>query len=161
MAHINVGVEPSDITIFMRAFYGADIGTSVEGMFQINAVSPDRLGTRPTQRRMETWRRTRESISAAGFASDPVVILEFVKDSHNSLTVPLQISKAAFIVAQKAEPFSSISALTGAKTDERNNMYRVRLLSLPALRNLTTRYQDISIITFAPTLRTNCFCAQR
>jgi galactokinase/mevalonate kinase-like predicted kinase len=29
MAHINVGIEPSDITIFMRAFYGADINHQI------------------------------------------------------------------------------------------------------------------------------------
>jgi hypothetical protein len=118
MARLDVGIEPSDITLFLQLLYGADIGTNVEGIFQINAVSPDGSGRPLSANHMEIWRDARNQITAQGFASDPVVIVELVKDSKNSIHLPLHIQEAAFIVARRAEPFVNVSALTGVKTEK-------------------------------------------
>jgi len=118
MARLNVGIEPSDITLFMRLLFGADIGTDVEGMFQINSVSAHKSGhPLPTKRMDELWHFQREKLTAAGLASDPVAIIEFVKGSETPLSFPLHIPQPAFRAAREMPPFTKVSALTGVKTE--------------------------------------------
>lgn len=59
MAHIDVEIEPSDITVCYQLFAGAEIGSEVEGMLQLNALTTCNLVAQPlTLNRMELWRRT-------------------------------------------------------------------------------------------------------
>jgi hypothetical protein len=112
-ARLDVGVEPSDTTITLQMLHGADVGTNIEGMFQINTVSTYQSGKPPTETRMQMWRDTRRNIAAAGFASDPVMIVEFIKDSKNAISMAIQIREISFFIARKASPFMNLSALYG------------------------------------------------
>lgn len=115
MARVDIGIEPSDIIMFFKMYTGAsDDIEKVEGMFQVNAVTPIQPHTGPVEGwKMDIWRRIREETTAAGFASDAVVLVDFVKPNENTITVPVHIQLPAKILAQRAEPFQKISTLTG------------------------------------------------
>jgi len=116
LARFDVGIEPSDITIFMKLLFGADVGTDIEGMFQINDFSVDRSQGRPLQPKwMEMWRDRKRQLAAAGFPSDPVVIVEFANDFHTHIFFAINIPEPLFGFARKATPFEKVSALTSAK----------------------------------------------
>jgi len=115
MTRIEIGIEPADIIVFMQLLYGAEMnGDDVVGMFQINTIYSDKSRQPLASMGMEMWRDKKKEVVEAGFGSDPVVIVEFVKDSQ-TLCFPLHIMDAAFTFAQKADPFVHVSALTGAK----------------------------------------------
>jgi hypothetical protein len=73
MARIDVGIEPSDISICHQLFKGAEIRSEVEGMLQLNALTTYDLSERPLgPMRLQVWRRAREELNAAGCFSDGV-----------------------------------------------------------------------------------------
>jgi hypothetical protein len=117
MERIDIGVEPSNILNFAKLLYGEDVGTDVEGMLQINLISPDKTGTPLTPMRMEMWRNKKKEMRDAGSASIPVAIIEFVKDSQNSISFALPIHETAFTIAREGSPFERVSSLTGIKTE--------------------------------------------
>lgn len=116
-ARLEIGIEPLDVTVFMKLLYGADIGTNVDGMFQINAITPDKSKTPLISPQLETWQNMRNSNISEGFASDPIAIVNIHKDSNHGLCFPLHIREPAFAMVRRADPFVKISALTGAKTE--------------------------------------------
>jgi hypothetical protein len=112
MARIDVGIEPSDKTIGFKLFSGADVSGDIEGILQLNAITSCDLITNPlTPNRLHVWRRGREEANAAGCSSDAVGLVEFVNDSHHSVTMPIQVGKGAMLAVQHAEPFKFISAI--------------------------------------------------
>jgi hypothetical protein len=120
MARIDVGIEPSDISVFLQLFAGIDreSRSQTEGMLQLNALTPCELATTPlTQNRLKLWRHAREEANAEGCSLDPVGLVEFVNDSEHSLTIPIHIQSAALLIAQRADPFTRVSALTGRRTE--------------------------------------------
>jgi hypothetical protein len=86
IVRVDVGVEPSNIIVFIQIACGADVDSEIESMFQINYVSSHTSGQPLASRCMVIWRDRRKEIEAAGFASHPVVVVEFVKDSQNCLS---------------------------------------------------------------------------
>ena len=47
MARIDVGIKPSDKTIGFKLFSGADVSGDIEGILQLNAITPCDLITKP------------------------------------------------------------------------------------------------------------------
>jgi hypothetical protein len=83
MACVDVGLEPSDITVFLRLYagmYGNTEPEEIEGMLQINAVTPTPQSITPHPHRLDRWREERKQLCANGQASTPVVIVEFVSN---------------------------------------------------------------------------------
>lgn len=119
VARVHVGIEPSDIKTFVEIYMGIHTNPNsgdrkVEGMFQINAITSQKPRTLRilTPLQMEMWRRTREDVTVAGFSSDPVGLVEFVRlggpTNMNTLAVPLQIGSIAQAIARQAAPFIRI-----------------------------------------------------
>jgi len=114
MARIDVGIEPSDVAVCYQLFAGAEFESEVEGMLQLNALTPGELVTKPlTPNRMQMWRRFREEVNALGCSSDAVGLVEFINTSHHSITIPIHITKPALKHAQDAKPIDFNSALFG------------------------------------------------
>jgi hypothetical protein len=112
MARIDVGIEPSDKTVGFKLFSGADVSGDIEGILQLNAITPCDLVTKPlTPNRLHIWSRAREEANAAGCSSDAVMLIEFVNDSPHSVTMPIHIGTGAMLAAQRADPFKFISAI--------------------------------------------------
>ena len=108
MAHIDVGIEPSDIVVCHQIFAGEEFEQEVEGMLQLNALITSDLVANPlTSSRMQMWRRLREEVNALGCSSDAVALVEFINDSNLSLTMPIHIIQSALIIAQGGKPFHS------------------------------------------------------
>ena len=111
MAHIDVGIEPSDISACYQLFAGADLEREVEGMLQLNALIPCDLVAKPlSSSRMQMWRRFREEINALGGSSDAVGLVEYANDSNLSATAPIHITQTALNAARDGNPFEFHSA---------------------------------------------------
>ena len=117
MARVDVGLEPSDITVFLRLYagmYGNTEPEEIEGMLQINAVTPSPQGITPHLHRLDSWRETRKELCANGQASTPVVIVEFISNgTPGAYSCVLPISPVALSIAKENKPFEYLSALTG------------------------------------------------
>lgn len=117
MARIDVGIEPSDISVCFQLFAGAEFENEVEGMLQLNALTTCNLVTKPlAPNRVQVWRRVREEVNALGYSSDAVGLVEFVNDDTNhSITTPIHITQSALNYARSAKPFQYSSALYGMR----------------------------------------------
>ena len=114
MARIDIGIEPSNMGVCYQLFAGVEFESEVVGMLQLNALTRADLVTGPlTPNRMQIWRRCREEVNALGCSSDAVGLVEFVNDSHHSITTAIHITKEALNLAQVAEPFEFNSTLFG------------------------------------------------
>jgi hypothetical protein len=112
MARIDVGIEPSDISVCYQLFAGAEFESEVEGMLQLNALTTSNLVAKPlTSNRMQMWRRFREEVNSEGCSSDAVGLVEFVNDTNHSFTTPIHITQPALIIARGGKPFQFHSAL--------------------------------------------------
>jgi hypothetical protein len=112
MARIDVGIEPSDISVCYQLFADAEFESEVEGMLQLNALITCDLVAKPlTSTRMQMWRRLREGVNALGCSSDAVGLVEFVNDTNHSFTTPIHITQPALNAARGGEPFQFHSAL--------------------------------------------------
>lgn len=130
MARIDVGIEPSDITVCYQLFAGAEIESKVEGMLQLNALTTCDLVAQPlTPNRMELWRRIREETNAAGYSSEAVGLVEFVNDSEHSITLPVQIQAGSVLLAQRADPFEWVNPLGGSRKAPLSDMSCLELVS--------------------------------
>ena len=106
MAHIDVGIEPSDISVCYRLFAGAEFESELEGMLQLNALIRCDLVAKPlSSSRMQVWRRCREEVNALGCSSDAIGLVEFVNDSNLSVTTPIHISQSALNAVRDGDPF--------------------------------------------------------
>jgi hypothetical protein len=83
---LEVGIEPINITLLSQLLLGADIGTSVDGMLQVNAASR----TQSTEQSLKVWQRAKSEI-AAGSEPLAIAIVRVTKDSQNSIIFPLHI----------------------------------------------------------------------
>jgi hypothetical protein len=111
LAHIDVGIEPSDISECYRLFAGAGFESEVEGMLQLNSLITCDIVAKPlSPSKMEMWRRCREEINALGCSSDAVGLVEFVNDSNLSVTTPIHITQSALNAARDGDPFQFHSA---------------------------------------------------
>ena len=101
MAHIDVGIKPSDKTIVFKLFSGADVSGNIEGILQLNAITPCDLIAKPlTLNRLHMWHRGREEANAAGCSSHAVGLIEFVNDSDQSVSIRKNL-KCEFMVIAK------------------------------------------------------------
>lgn len=117
MARVDVGIEPSDITAFHSLYagwYDDNEPEKIEGMFQINAVTPTSPEIVPHTHRLAAWRQVRDKLAADGQPSNPVVIVEFISNNHlGAYSCPLAISSTALMMAKTKEPFVGSSAMHG------------------------------------------------
>ena len=117
MARVDVGLEPSDITVFLRLYagmYGNTEPEEIEGMLQINAVTPTPQSTTPHPHRLDYWRETRKELCANGQASTPVVIIEFISnDAPGAYSCVLPIPPGILSAVKENKPFEYLSVLTG------------------------------------------------
>jgi hypothetical protein len=111
MAHIDVGIEPSDISACYQLFAGGEFESELEGMLQLNALIACDLVAKPlSSSRMQLWRRFRESLNASGCSSDAVGLVEFANDSNLSATTAIRITQSALDAARDGDPFQFHSA---------------------------------------------------
>ncbi|KIM43737.1 hypothetical protein M413DRAFT_387664 [Hebeloma cylindrosporum] len=113
MARINVGIEPTDISVCYQLFTGAEFESEMEGMLQLNAVTPLEDPGPLAPHMMPLWNNFREVTNGLGFSSDAVGLLEFVNTSDHSITTSIHITQPALEYAQAAKPFRGHSALFG------------------------------------------------
>ncbi|KIJ97004.1 hypothetical protein K443DRAFT_681843 [Laccaria amethystina LaAM-08-1] len=117
MACVDVGLEPSDITVFLRLYagmYGNTEPEEIEGMLQINAVTPTPQSITPHPHRLDRWREKRKQLCANGQASTPVVIVEFVSNgAPGAYSCVLPIQPLILMIVKENKPFEYLSALTG------------------------------------------------
>lgn len=119
MARVDVGLQPSDINVFHRLYtgwYGEGREAEpeqIEGVFQINAVTPTSPTITPYPHRLLTWNKTRENLCADGQASTPVIIVEFVSNNYKgATTVMLPISSTSLTIAKEKQPFEVVSSIS-------------------------------------------------
>ena len=117
MARVDVGLEPSDITVFFRLYagmYGNTEPEEIEGMLQINAVTPSPQSITPYPRSLDFWRETRKKLCADGQASTYAVIVEFISNgAPGDYSLVLPIPPVILSIVKGNEPFEYLSALTG------------------------------------------------
>jgi hypothetical protein len=117
MARVDVGLEPSDITVFLRLYagmYGNTEPEEIEGMLQINAVTPSPQSITPHPHRLDCWREERKQLCANGQASTPVIIVEFISNgAPGAYTCILPIPPLVLMIVKENKPFEYLSALTG------------------------------------------------
>ena len=111
------GLEPSDPTVFLKLYagmYGNTEPEEIEGMLQINAITPSPQSITPHPYRLHCWREARKKLCADGQASTPVVIIEFISNgAPGAFSCVLPIPTAALTIAKRNQPFEFLSALTG------------------------------------------------
>jgi len=119
LARVDVGIEPSDISVFLSLYsgsYGIAEPEKIQGMLQIDAVTPiqPRITPLPTGH-LATWRKVRETLCADGEASTPVVIVALLSRTNprSSFETPLPISSVAMEMARAKRPFENHSFVTG------------------------------------------------
>ena len=117
MARVDLGLEPSDITVFFRLYagmYGNTEPEEIEGMLQINAVTPSPQSITPHPHRLDCWREVHKGLCADGQASNHVVIVEFISnDAPGAYTSFLPIPPAILSIVKENQPIICHSALTG------------------------------------------------
>ncbi|KAG2152555.1 uncharacterized protein EDB93DRAFT_1083013 [Suillus bovinus] len=120
MARVDIAVEPSNILDFAGLYFDDKaVGEKLQGMLQVNAITPWHPKQGPlTPRWLQIWREARAKFNAEGFAKDPVGLVQFIgcssaDDSGNSVTTELHIPAAVLDIARKREPLIGISAVTG------------------------------------------------
>jgi len=122
-ARVDLGIEPSDITTCFNLYAGAEINSDkIEGMLQVNAVTPRRPNSTSvplTPKSMEIWRRAREKADLEGFTSDSVGLLEFINNNpDNALTCAIHIQAPILYLVKKRSPFVTTSSMTGKCTEQ-------------------------------------------
>ena len=117
MARVDVGLEPSDPTVFFRlhaGVYGNSEPEEIEGMLQINAVTASPPSLTPHPHRLNSWREVRKELCDKGQASTPVVIVEFISNgAPGAFSCALPISPGALTIVTRNQPFKHLSALHG------------------------------------------------
>jgi len=131
LAHIDVGIEPTQITQFMELYTYPDTcdldDLELEGMLQFhNLLSPwpgiaEKKRTLNEQN-IELWKRARQMADEDGEQMCPVVLVQFVNNFYQSITVPITVGLEATGSARRAAPFTMVSALTGKETNKPMNM---------------------------------------
>ncbi|KAG2039302.1 hypothetical protein BDR03DRAFT_952527 [Suillus americanus] len=127
LARIEIAIEPSDVLNFGGLYVNdPTVEEKLKGMLQVNAItawqSPS-MQAPLTPKRLNTWREARARCNAEGFAEDPVGLIEFIgrrctEDSGNSLTAELHIPNITLAIARTRAPFTSVSAITGIRTEK-------------------------------------------
>jgi len=118
MVRIDVGLEPSDITVTLGLYAGSRWSDNlepdkIEGMVQINAITISR-NVIPHANLLAMWNTARQKLRAEGKGNTPVVIIEFnSNDSPCAFSTVLDISSIAMNIAKKKEPFEDHSVLRG------------------------------------------------
>lgn len=161
MGCIDVGIEPSDKTVGPKLLSGADVGGNIEGILQLNAITPCDLVTKPlTSNRLHIWRHGRELANAAGCSSDTVGLIEFVNDSPHSVTMPIHIGKGATLSAQRADPFKFISSIGHIREVPMNALTCLEWVLLCPIPQqiLTSCFQGLSTVIFDQILKTCLDC---
>ncbi|KAJ6480469.1 hypothetical protein C8R47DRAFT_1135927 [Mycena vitilis] len=121
MARIDLGIEPADITDFLKVFMGEPLGeTTMKGMLQINKfcpATPEQMeGLTPM--RMNIWREARASTDRAGFRNTPVGLIEFGNGMNpQTLTCPVRVGEDALDLVNESPPWVMTSAITGESND--------------------------------------------
>lgn len=117
MARVDVALEPSDITVFLRLYagmYGNTEPEEIEGMLQINAVTPSPRNITPHPHRLNLWRETRKELCGEGQASTPVVIVEFISNgAPGAYSSVVPIPPVVLKMVKENKAFEYHSALTG------------------------------------------------
>lgn len=123
MARVDVGLEPSDISVTLGLCAGSHWLNNpepkkIEGMLQINAITRTPPNIVPLPRRLNQWNEARQRLRAEGKGDIPVVIVEFISnDSPNAFSCVLDISPTALMIAKKKEPFEKHSAINGTSLE--------------------------------------------
>jgi len=123
MIRVDIGIEPTEMAKFVKlCLTDEPVPETVEGLVQVNhfiSHVPGRSGNAPlTPTRYKVWRTKREKANKEGNNGVPLGLLEFVNDSDFSITMPLCIDAGAQKLAKDAEPFTTISAFTGIKSEK-------------------------------------------
>ncbi|KIJ13052.1 hypothetical protein PAXINDRAFT_170812 [Paxillus involutus ATCC 200175] len=123
MIRVDIGIEPTDVVKFVKlCLTDEPIPETVEGLVQVNhfiSHVPGRSGYAPlTPTRDKLWRTEREKANKEGKSDEPLGLLEFVNDSCFSMIMPLRIYAGAQKFARNAEPFVTVSAFTGIKSEK-------------------------------------------
>ena len=161
MARIDIGIEPSDKTIVFKLFSGADVSGDIEGILQLNAITPCDLITKPlAPNRLHMWHRGREEANAAGCLSHAVSLIKFVNDSNPSVMMPIQIAKGAMLAVQHAEPLKFLSTIGHIHEVPMNDLTCLEwvLLYLIPQHILTSRFKGISTVIFVQIQKTCLDC---
>lgn len=113
---VDIAIEPSNIVDFVGLYFdNKSPGEKLQGMVQVNAMTPWELTPEP----LKKWREARARYDAEGFANDPVGLVNFVdisctKDLGNAVTADLHLPLIILEMAKTREPFTDTSAVTGA-----------------------------------------------
>ncbi|KAJ7160586.1 hypothetical protein C8R43DRAFT_993370 [Mycena crocata] len=111
VARVDIGIEPTDLMDFIGIYTGQRIAKT-QGMVQMNAFTV--LPAESVQENMMTiWRKLREEVTAAGFATSPLGILVLSKANALVQMIPFFISPDAMQMMEDSPRFKSISSLTG------------------------------------------------
>ncbi|KAK7053376.1 hypothetical protein VNI00_004002 [Paramarasmius palmivorus] len=117
LALVSLGIEPTDITIFMKTLYTAQVPPNpeeIDGMLQVNGVHADlerRIEILPKV--MQLWHDQRARLKALG-RDDHVIIVETkVLESQSTMMTVLHIDDQVIALARQREPFIQNLPLIG------------------------------------------------
>lgn len=114
---VDIAIEPSNIQDFIKLYFNdKSVGEKLQGMVQINAMTPWEL----TPQRLNLWHEARARHNAEGFAKDPVGLVDFIdvnctEDSGNAATIDLHFPLGVVALAKEREHLLGVSAVTGAE----------------------------------------------
>ncbi|KAG2067525.1 hypothetical protein BDR04DRAFT_1104946 [Suillus decipiens] len=114
---VDIAIEPSNILDFVGLYFdNKSPEEKLQGMVQINAMTPWELTSEPLRK----WREARARHDAEGFANDPVGLVNFVdisctKNVGNAVTADLHFPLFILNTAKARESFLGVSAVTGAE----------------------------------------------
>ncbi|ESK97158.1 hypothetical protein Moror_6379 [Moniliophthora roreri MCA 2997] len=109
LACVNLGIEPTDITIFMKALYMGQLPAKqeeVDAMLQVNSVTADLDGKIEIMPKvLQLWQDQRARLKDIG-KDDHVVIVETkVLESQSTMMTVLHMDEQVLSLARQREPF--------------------------------------------------------
>jgi len=156
LARVDVGIEPSAITSFIQLCAGAEINSEkIEGMLQINAVTPRQPNSASEPTSIDIWRRAREEADLEGLTSDSLGIVEFHHNNSGTiLSCVIHIQALILSLAKEGAPFVRLSAITGRTEFPMNAMTCIECINMQIRSDAHNRWllrtdmkkEDIDII---------------
>ncbi|KAJ6632102.1 hypothetical protein B0H10DRAFT_1937800 [Mycena sp. CBHHK59/15] len=116
MAHIDVGIEPTDILEFFKIYFNREPAGEVKGMVQINAFTAMDDEVMIGEGEMTMWCRAWETTDAAGFTADPVGLIMVSKASMLTVIYPLVIHIPILDLVHQNPKLQYKSVITGQVT---------------------------------------------
>ncbi|KAF7346655.1 hypothetical protein MSAN_01803000 [Mycena sanguinolenta] len=114
-AHIDIGIEPTDLMAFVKLHSGDSPGDKAEGMVQVNAFTP-LPDVWITKQAAQIWRSAREGATSAGFATSPVGLVVLSKSNALVQMFPIIMLPPMMDYMRTSPTFQRVSSLTGIIT---------------------------------------------